>query len=105
MNYAILFSSTERSVNEGKSGMKYQRIRDLREDRDMTQAQMGAVLHMSQRAYSFYETDQRRLTAEVLAAIATEFDTSVDYLLNLTDEKKPYPKKKDKGSTAKNEEK
>ncbi|MBQ9870433.1 MAG: helix-turn-helix transcriptional regulator [Eubacterium sp.] len=73
--------------------MKYQRIQDLREDNDMTQTEFGAILHVSQRTYSHYESGSRRLTAELLAQIARYYNTSVDYLLDLTDEKKPYPPK------------
>ncbi len=75
--------------------MKYQRIQDLREDNDMTQTEFGAILHVSQRTYSHYESGSRRLTAELLAQIARYYNTSVDYLLDLTDEKNPYPPKKD----------
>ena len=73
--------------------MKYQRLQDLREDHDLTKTQMGEILHVDRRTYSYYETGDRRLTAETLATIARFYNTSVDYLLDLTDEKKPYPQK------------
>ncbi|MBR0147510.1 MAG: helix-turn-helix transcriptional regulator [Eubacterium sp.] len=75
--------------------MKYQRLQDLREDNDMTQAEFSEILHVSQRAYSYYETGTRQLSAEMLIRIAEYYKTSVDYLLGLTDEKKPYPRKND----------
>lgn len=74
--------------------MIYRRIRDLREDKDMTQAQMGELLQCSQRIYSNYECGDVDIPTEILTALANFHETSVDYLLGLTDEKKPYPRKK-----------
>lgn len=74
--------------------MIYERIRNLREDKDMTQKQMGEILQCSQRIYSNYECGDVDIPTEVLAALAQFHETSVDYLLGLTDEKKPYPRKK-----------
>lgn len=74
--------------------MIYGRIRDLREDKDMTQAEMGKLLQCSQRIYSNYECGDVDIPTEVLTALARFHETSVDYLLGLTDEKKPYPRKK-----------
>ena len=71
------------------------RIRNLREDKDMSQTEMANVLHCSQRIYSNYERGEVRVPADVLIGIAKFHHTSVDYLLELTDEKEPYaPKKK-----------
>lgn len=69
----------------------YPRIRDLREDSDLTQAQMAAELHCSQQVYSNYELGQRTPSPGILIALARFYHTSVDYLLGLTDEFKPYP--------------
>lgn len=74
------------------SEIKYQRIRDLREDRDMTQKQMAEHLNCSQRLYSDYERGKVRMTPEVLIELSNFHDTSVDYLLELTDVKKAYPR-------------
>ena len=74
--------------------MKYQRLQDLREDNDMTQAEFGEILHVSQRAYSYYETGKRQISVEMLIKIAEYYETSLDYLLGLTDERKPYPRRK-----------
>lgn len=71
----------------------YQRIHNLREDRDMTQAQMAAYLNIHQTTYSDYERGNLNIPAPVLCKIADLFETSVDYLLNRTDEIKPYPRK------------
>ncbi len=74
--------------------MKYERIRNLREDKDLTQKQMGEVLQCSQRIYSNYECGDVDIPTEILSKLAQFHGTSVDYLLELTDEKKPYPRKK-----------
>ena len=70
----------------------YQRIRDLREDSDLTQTQMAGVLGCSQQTYSAYDQGQRMIPPEILTALARYYNTSVDYLLGLTDEKHPYPR-------------
>ena len=66
----------------------YQRIRDLREDRDLTQTQMGEMLYCSQRVYSNYERGDIDIPTVTLIKIANIFDVSVDYLLNRTDNPK-----------------
>ena len=63
----------------------YRRIRDLREDRDMTQAQMGRILACSQRVYSNYERGDLDIPTAVLIRLADYYDVSVDYLLGRTD--------------------
>lgn len=67
------------------------RIRDVREDRDLTQREVAAYLHIGQNTYSQYENGQRQLPVSVLIALAKFYRTSTDYLLSLTDECKPYP--------------
>ena len=74
----------------------YQRIRDLREDRDLTQMNMGKVLFCSQRVYSKYERGEADVPTRILIELAQFHGTSVDYLLGLTDEKNPYPPSKRK---------
>ena len=71
----------------------YQRIRDLREDRDMTQSEVAEILNCTQVCYSNYETGKRDIPTEVLTKLAELHGTSTDYLLNRTTIKKPYPKK------------
>ena len=63
----------------------YRRIRDLREDADMTQTQMASLLCCSQQAYSNYELSQRELPLDVLIRLAQFHNTTTDYLLGLTD--------------------
>lgn len=67
------------------------RIRDLREDMDLTQKQLADYLHIRQNTYSQYETGQRQLPIDALIALARYYRTSTDYLLGLTDERRPYP--------------
>ena len=72
----------------------YARIRDLREDEDITQTQMATYLHIHQTTYSDYELGQLNIPVTVLGNIADLFQTSIDYLVGRTDEKAPYPPKK-----------
>lgn len=74
----------------------YPRLRNLREDKDLTQAELGKVLCMSQTGYSKYETGENDIPTSILIELADYYDTSIDYLLNLTDVKTPYPKSKHK---------
>ena len=75
--------------------MEYQqRIRDVREDADLTQTQVANELGIDQRTYSNYETGKRSMPIEHYRKLAMFFHTSVDYLIGLTDNPKPYPRKK-----------
>lgn len=69
----------------------YKRLRDLREDCDLSQTAVAKLLHMSQTGYSKYETGENDIPTHVLIALADFYDTSVDYLLGRTNQKKPYP--------------
>ena len=62
----------------------YKRIRDLREDKDLTQKDLANYLNVSQKSYSRYERGERTIAPEILSKIATFHDTTVDYLLNRT---------------------
>lgn len=68
------------------------RLRDLREDNDLSQTQVAKLLHMSQTGYSKYETGENDIPTSVLIALALYYNTSVDYLLGLTSQRKPYPR-------------
>lgn len=70
--------------------MQLERIRDLREDCNLTQQEMSKHLNISQRAYSYYESGERSVPLDILCKIADYHHTSVDYLLNRTNVKKPY---------------
>lgn len=71
----------------------FERIRNMREDKDMTQAQMAEYLSIHQTTYSDYEIGKLNIPIPVLIKIADLFDTSIDYLVNRTNHQKPYPKK------------
>ena len=66
------------------------RIRDLREDNDLTQKELAEYLHIKQNTYSQYENEHRQLPIDVLISLARYYNTSTDYILGLTDEKTPY---------------
>lgn len=63
----------------------YKRIRDLREDSDMTQAQMAKILNCSQQVYSNYELGQRDIPTYILIKLSKHYEVSVDYILGITD--------------------
>ena len=71
----------------------YQRIRDLREDKDLTQQNIADYLHCSQRVYSHYERGDVDIPTSILIKLAQFHRTSTDYLLGLTDTPTPYPRK------------
>ena len=73
-------------------GGKRMRIRDLREDRDLTQKQIAEFLHIKQNTYSQYENGHRQIPVDILISLAQFYNTSVDYLLGRTNEKRPYKK-------------
>lgn len=68
----------------------YRRIRDLREDNDMNQTQVAKILGMSQTGYSKYETGENDLPTAILIKLAKLYNTSIDYLLEQTDNKERY---------------
>ena len=72
--------------------MKYHRLRDLREDNDLTQTNIAKYLNIAQRTYSHYENNERAIPIEVLCKLADYYNTSVDYLIGRTDNKTPYSK-------------
>lgn len=67
------------------------RLKDIREDRDLTQREVAEHLHIRQNTYSQYENGQRGIPVQTLIRLAQYFDVSVDYILGLTDWDKPYP--------------
>ena len=80
--------------------MKFDRIRDLREDNDLTQDYLGKVLNVSQRTYSRYENDERAIPIEVFSKLADFYNTSVDYLIGRTNVKDSYSKAESSLSSA-----
>ena len=73
--------------------MYQNRLRDLREDRDLKQKDIAELLKIHQTTYSDYELGKLNVPINVLHALADYYDTSIDYLLGRTPEKKPYPKR------------
>ena len=72
----------------------YPRIRNFREDKDLTQTEIAKLLGMSQTGYSKYETGENDIPTPILIALAKIHNTRIDYLLELTDVQKPYPRAK-----------
>lgn len=66
----------------------------MREDRDLNQTQVAEYLGINQRTYSNYETEKREMPMKHFRTLALFYQTSVDYLVGLTDEPRPYPRKK-----------
>ena len=72
----------------------YKRIRDLREDKDLNQTEVATMLGMSQTGYSKYETGENDIPTNILIELAKFYNTSTDYILGITNDKKPYPRSK-----------
>lgn len=62
--------------------MTYKRLRDLREDRDLSQDELAKYLHVSQRTYSYYETGDRSVPVEILAKLARFYNTTIEHLID-----------------------
>lgn len=73
-----------------------ERLRALREDKDLTQREIAAFLNCSQVSYSHYEIGRREIPIDTLAKLAEYYDVSVDYILGITDKKQRYPKAKNR---------
>lgn len=69
------------------------RLRDLREDNDLTQTNIAKLLNIKQNTYSQYESGVRQIPIDTLVKLCKFYNTSVDYIIYLTDEKRPYPRK------------
>ena len=68
------------------------RLKEIREDHDLLQKDLAKILNISQRGYSHYETEDTNIPIEILKKLANYYNTSIDYLLYQTDERKPYSK-------------
>lgn len=71
--------------------MVYPRLRDLREDADLVQKEVAAMLGIDQRVYSNYETGKREIPTRLVIRLADFYGTSTDYLLGRTSRREPYP--------------
>ena len=72
----------------------YQRLKDCREDKDYTQKYIGKILGIDQRVYSTYETGKRQIPVNYLIKLALLYNTSLDYLVGLTNNITPYERKR-----------
>ncbi len=70
--------------------MYYPRLKDLREDKDLVQKEVAAILGIDQRVYSNYETGKREIPTRFVVTLAKFYNTSTDYILGLTNNLKPY---------------
>ena len=70
----------------------YNRLREIREDKSLTQSDIAKVLNTTQQQYSKYELGIQVLPLEKINILANYYNTSIDYLIGRTDERKPYPK-------------
>ena len=68
----------------------YRRLKELREDRDLTQTQISKILNMSQTGYSKYETGENDVPTKIFIELAKYYKVPVDYILGLTNETEPY---------------
>lgn len=76
--------------------MYLKRLQDTREDKDLLQKQIAIILEITRQQYSLYESGKRMIPIDKLVKLANFYNTSTDYLLGLTDEIKPYPRKEKK---------
>ena len=76
--------------------LRYERIRNLRIDRNLSQREVAALLNVRQNTYSQYEIGVLNYPIDVLIRLACYYDASVDYLLGGTDERTPYPRAKNR---------
>ena len=75
-------------MNIKKEKAVYKRLKDLREDKDLTQTKLAKILNMSQTGYSKYETGENDIPTQILIALANLYETSIDYILEQTDNPK-----------------
>ena len=80
--------------NENGDNMSIKRLKSLREDEDLKQQEVADALNITRSAYSNYENEIREIPLDLLIKLANFYQTSVDYLVGLTDIKTPYPHKK-----------
>lgn len=72
--------------------MNISKLKEIREDKDLNQSDVAKALGIKQQQYSEYEIGKRLIPINYLSDLADYYDTSIDYLLSKTDERKPYPK-------------
>ncbi len=70
----------------------FKRVRDLREEKKLSQSYIAKILHIDQSTYSDYETGQINIPVDALIKISDIHETSIDYIVGKTDVREPYPK-------------
>ena len=86
-----MYSKMYRKIVIGEN-MKIERLKEIREDKAYTQTDIAKILHTTQQQYSKYELGIQIIPLEKIVILAKLYQTSVDYLIGLTDVRKPYPK-------------
>ncbi len=92
LNFRYIYSHLVMSMRT--EILKYERIRNLRIDSGLTQANIAELLHVSQNTYSQYEIGVTRYPLDAVVTLAQYYQVSVDYLVGLTDETAPYPRRR-----------
>ncbi len=90
-------------IRKGLINMKM-RLKDLREDADLSQKEISGILNIKQNTYSQYETGMRQIPPEMLVRLALYYNTSLGYIMYLTDEQEPYPRRKQEEEEEKEQE-
>ncbi len=72
--------------------IRLERLKGLREDKDLKQSDVAKLINVTQCTYINYEMGKRQIPIDILIQLALYYNTSIDYILGLTDERKPYPK-------------
>ncbi len=75
--------------------MYFRKMKDLREDNDKLQSDIAKLLQITRQQYSLYETGKRTIPIDLLIKLAAFYNTSIDYIVGITNEIKPYPKTKE----------
>lgn len=90
---SVPYKRKSRTADGAETGKRaYEHVKKLRKERKLNQQAVADYLKCSQVCYSFYEIGRRDIPPQVLVKLAEYYSTSVDYLLGLTDETKPYPR-------------
>ena len=96
IDYILCLTNNDNPYPKSKieENVNLTRLKEIREDRDLTQKEIATIIEMSQNGYSQYETNTIDISTKRLKQLAKYYNVSIDYLLYLTDERKPYAKSK-----------
>jgi len=90
MIHHLVYNVNMKFIIKKGNTMQYQRIRDLREDSDLSQRQISEIIHMHKTTYARYETGKREIPLNVAILLAKHYNVSLDYIAGLTNSKKSY---------------